>query len=70
MADVADRAQLVQERHLEVALRAARASLPTGRGLLTCSSCGEDIEIARRQAMPGCELCIDCQSAIERGMGR
>lgn len=28
--------------------------------------CGEPIPEARRQAMPGCRRCIDCETFIER----
>jgi phage/conjugal plasmid C-4 type zinc finger TraR family protein len=31
-----------------------------------CISCGEEIPEARRQAMPGCRRCIDCQTLYER----
>nr|WP_312231682.1 TraR/DksA C4-type zinc finger protein [Pseudomonas sp.] len=30
-----------------------------------CESCGTDIPLARRLAVPGCQTCIDCQSLRE-----
>ncbi|MBO9547282.1 DksA/TraR family C4-type zinc finger protein [Caulobacter sp.] len=40
----------------------ARARLPSGDGALTCDACGEDIGLARRQALPGVRTCVACQS--------
>ena len=40
-------------------LRAARA--PRGESLHDCAECGEPIAEARRAALPGVTLCIDCQ---------
>ena len=31
-----------------------------------CDACGEDIPLARREAVPGVTLCIYCQSKSER----
>ena len=33
---------------------------------MNCSACKEPIPEARRQALPGVQTCIDCQSLIER----
>jgi phage/conjugal plasmid C-4 type zinc finger TraR family protein len=41
-------------------LQARRA--PEGEGLSECAECGEPIPEARRAAIPGVKLCIDCQS--------
>lgn len=32
-----------------------------------CEECGDDIPKARRDAVPGCVLCVHCQSMMERG---
>ena len=37
---------------------------PVGDSLTECAECGEDIPEARRRAIPGVKLCIDC--AAER----
>lgn len=35
---------------------------PVGESLTFCAECGEPIPEARRQAMAGVKLCLDCQS--------
>lgn len=40
-------------------LKARRA--PSGESLAECADCGEPIPEARRTALPGVKLCIDCQ---------
>jgi phage/conjugal plasmid C-4 type zinc finger TraR family protein len=42
-------------------LQARRA--PVGPSLARCAECDEPIPEARRQAIPGVKLCIDCQTA-------
>lgn len=39
---------------------------PTGESASDCAKCGEEIPQARRQAIPGVKLCIDCASARDR----
>jgi phage/conjugal plasmid C-4 type zinc finger TraR family protein len=41
-------------------LRARRA--PVGDSLAECADCGEEIPEARRNALPGVKLCVDCAS--------
>jgi len=48
------------------AIERARARLPSGPGLAHCEECGDPIPEARRQALPGVRLCIDCQSAADQ----
>lgn len=36
--------------------------MPVGESLSACAECDEPIPEARRQAIPGVKLCIDCQS--------
>ena len=33
-----------------------------------CAVCGDPIPAARRQAVRGCETCIDCQEELERAI--
>ncbi len=40
----------------------ARAHMPTGEGATHCLECGEEIQEARRRALPGVRTCITCQS--------
>jgi phage/conjugal plasmid C-4 type zinc finger TraR family protein len=35
---------------------------PVGESLTECAECGDVIPEARRAALPGVKLCIDCQS--------
>jgi phage/conjugal plasmid C-4 type zinc finger TraR family protein len=34
---------------------------PVGESLIHCAECEEEIPQARRQALPGVKLCIECQ---------
>ena len=43
----------------------ARASLPTGESSKRCDECGTVIPEARRRAVHGVRLCVDCQSGVE-----
>ena len=41
----------------------ARSRLPTaGAGTALCVECGEEIPLARRRALPGVRMCVECQS--------
>jgi phage/conjugal plasmid C-4 type zinc finger TraR family protein len=40
-------------------LRARRG--PQGESLMQCADCDESIPEARRRALPGVKLCVDCQ---------
>ena len=45
------------------AIERARSQLPQGPGLVHCEECGKKIPEARRKAVPGVRLCVDCQEA-------
>ncbi len=45
---------------------AARARLPNGESAMECAKCGEDIPERRRQALPGVQTCVGCQSLRDR----
>ncbi|MBY5969888.1 TraR/DksA C4-type zinc finger protein [Halomonas denitrificans] len=67
MADNADIATEIQERHLEGAL----ANRTSWIGIdwatpLECQECGDEIPEARRQAAPWATNCIGCQQINER----
>lgn len=47
---------------LDDALERARRNLPKGASRHDCAECGELIPEARRQALPGVQLCINCQA--------
>ena len=48
------------------AVKLARSRLPGGEGSTHCEECDVQIPEARRKAIPGVRLCVDCQSALEK----
>lgn len=50
---------------VEDAVKRARAQLADGPGLERCEDCDAPIPSARRQAVPGVRLCVDCQQASD-----
>ena len=48
---------------IEDAVERARSSLPRGESLHDCEMCGAAIPEARREAVPGVRLCVNCQEA-------
>lgn len=44
----------------------ARRTAACGESLLYCEECGEEIPEARRKAVPGVRLCIDCQEEADK----
>ncbi|PAV25270.1 TraR/DksA family transcriptional regulator [Tamilnaduibacter salinus] len=47
-------------------LQRARARLPEGESLTHCEDCDEPIPEARRIALPGVRLCVQCQAERDR----
>lgn len=47
---------------IEDAVQRARSAIPYGQSLANCEECDAAIPIARRNAVPGVRLCIECQS--------
>jgi phage/conjugal plasmid C-4 type zinc finger TraR family protein len=47
------------------AIKRARSQLPSGPSLERCEECDAAIPEARRNALPGVRLCVDCQSALD-----
>jgi phage/conjugal plasmid C-4 type zinc finger TraR family protein len=39
---------------------------PGGESLAECAECGDPIPEARRIALPGVKLCVDCQSGRDK----
>ena len=52
------------------AVKLARSRLPEGESLRYCEMCEEPIPEARRKAVPGVRLCLNCQSAVEKQQRR
>jgi len=51
---------------IEDAVQRARSALPRGEGLANCEECGAAIPRARREAIPGVRLCVNCQSEHDK----
>ena len=51
---------------VEDAVKQARSRLPEGESLTICEECETAIPEARRKAIPGVRLCVDCQSSLEK----
>jgi len=45
------------------AIKRVRSQLPQGPGLSHCEECDARIPEARRKAVPGVRLCVQCQQA-------
>ena len=43
-----------------------RRKLAGGESLEECEECGEPIPLARRIAMPGVRLCVECQQEADK----
>lgn len=67
--DVADRANDLMQERIDSIL-AARAPARGGVSALECVDCGEGIPERRRQAVSGCQRCIDCQTLADRRTSR
>lgn len=50
---------------IDDAVARVRNKLAGGPGLCECLECGASISEARRQAVPGVKLCIDCQRQLD-----
>lgn len=47
-------------------IKRARKSVPCGVSLEYCEECGEEIPEARRIAIPGVKLCVQCQEEVDK----
>ena len=50
---------------VEDSVNKARSQLPIGESLTHCEECDVEIPEARREAMKGVRLCVECQSLHE-----
>ena len=48
------------------AVEEARRRLPKGESHTHCDVCEEPIPEARRKAIPGVRLCVECQAELEK----
>jgi len=73
MADIADRAQGSESLFLLEAQSRHEVRRQGSSGLefaAVCAECGEMIPERRRAAIPGCVLCVECQSEKDNENGR
>lgn len=75
MTDDIDRASAREQEMLGDALRdqarrAGMAGKTVDDSAECCSACGNDIPTARRKAVPGCQLCVVCQTGRECAKGQ
>ncbi|MEP9402052.1 TraR/DksA C4-type zinc finger protein [Sphingomonas silueang] len=49
----------------DVSIRAVRDAL-SGAGRTDCADCGDDIDVARRSALPSATRCAECAARRER----
>lgn len=66
-ADPLDKAQDEAQRLIDCAL--SNRPIYSGESSIYCNACCEPIPQARREAVKGCNLCIDCK-VIEDKKGR
>lgn len=67
MADPADLANDYAEQFLERSLNErSRVARQAVGGALECEDCDVAIPQARREALPFCSTCVDCQSIREQ----
>ena len=62
--DIIDNASTLEDLHRDAALSMHRLN----RNLVSaekCSDCDEPIKKERRDAYPGCTMCVECQSNME-----
>lgn len=50
----------------EDSVKQARSQIPAGESLKHCAECDEPIPQARREALPGVRLCIECQNELDK----
>ncbi len=51
---------------VEDAVKLARSLLPTGESFKHCEECEAEIPKARRKAIQGVRLCVNCQSELDQ----
>jgi len=51
---------------VEDAVKRARGQIPRGASRRLCAECGKEIPAARREAVPGVQLCLACQAQHDK----
>ena len=65
MADIIDSASEVEDLQRDAAIQAHRINR-LAVSTEKCSDCREPLTKERREAYPGCTMCVDCQADAER----
>ena len=65
-AEIAQINSLVMNMNAERALREKLEKQRSQPSAEFCEECGEDIPQARREAIPGVQFCVYCQTKLER----
>lgn len=63
--DEADQAYIFTQRYLQGEIAKASGTNSTRASMFFCEECGDVIPEGRRKAIPGCTLCVNCQTEIE-----
>jgi len=67
MVDEVDRAQAREQELRDDALRdVRRKTAEANHGAERCQECDSRIPPARRKAVPGVKLCVECQGLVEK----
>lgn len=67
MNNLFDRAAALEQRQRDQALAVQRRrSTPLGPSLTHCDDCGDEIPPLRREKVPGCTRCVQCQTEAEK----
>ncbi len=67
MADEADTANEYAEQARAMAIRNIAGHMRrAAEALENCAECGDPIPQGRREAMPGCEYCVECQGWVDK----
>ena len=64
MADIIDNASTLEDLQRDAALSAHRLN-HSAVSATHCEECGDKLLDARRQAYPGCTMCVECKSNME-----
>ena len=66
MADEAENSSEAEAKYRNGAIMEVLNRIQPCLSRFFCDECGDEIPEARRVAMPGCTLCIDCQKDFEK----
>jgi len=61
-----ERTEQAIQFHTDLALQQHQAIQTIQSSATHCGECGNDIPLARQQAIPGVRLCIECKHAEEK----